>query len=401
MTLNNKQINSKFDPADQLKLLKNKCNDVSTQIYKINSYYLEQVREILPLAIRTSLFSIIIEQSSNKSVLLSEDSRKTFRLKIDKLVSENISLLTIEHLNELAKVMYFENKKKLINSKKEMVNSLKKKQISKDLSSRDLKSSVNLSSVPPLEDLTILDGWHGEVQSSYSIEDKESFKKNSISKSEIPREILENNEHVIPDNEERFETYNLQENEIDILQSILVLSDDSAESYDLESENYDLNSKSNLLENNENNNRFLPDSPIGLYEWMISLDTALIRRLRDLSHSINVELLRLGLINTLIPLTLLDSVISGQIVTNKSISNILTFKLPINSAFEGDGIDINCLLVTPSDLEFDNPKLRQSRTEIKYQRNLLIGMIKQQRYWEGRSLVEEVRKDWWKNTEKI
>ena len=97
----------------------------------------------------------------------------------------------------------------------------------------------------------------------------------------------------------------------------------------------------------------------------------------------------------------MDSVLSGQIVTHKSISNILTFKLPVNSALGVEAIDINCLLVTPSDLEFDNPQLRKCRSEIKYHRNLLIGMIKQQRYWEGRSLADEVRQDWWKNTKKI
>ncbi len=398
MTLNNNQFNSEFDPGDQLKLLRNKCDDVSIQLYKINSLYLEQIRALLPLAIRTSLFSIITELSSNNYGLSSRSSRKIFRLKIDKLVSENISLLTIEHLNELARAIYLENKQKLINSKEEMVDSLKKKQISKNSSPSNIKSSIDLSSNPPLEDLTILDGWNGEVQSSYSIEQQESFINNSISKSEVPEEISGNNKNTIPDNEGKLEAYNLQENEIDILQSILVLSDDSADSYDLESGNHALTSKSNL---SDNNNRLLPDSPLGLYDWMISLDNALIRRFRDLSHSINVELLRSGLINTLIPLTLLDSVLSGEIVTNKSRSNILTFKLPVSSAFAGDGIDINCLLVTPSDLEFDNPRLRKCRSEIKYHRNLLIGMIKQQRYWEGRSLAEEVRQDWWQNKEEI
>jgi hypothetical protein len=28
-------------------------------------------------------------------------------------------------------------------------------------------------------------------------------------------------------------------------------------------------------------------------------------------------------------------------------------------------------------------------------------MIKQQRYWQGRSLAEEVNKEWWKDTTKI
>ncbi len=401
MTLNNNQINSKFDPLDQLKLLRNKCNDLSTQLYKTKALYLEQLREVLPLAIRTSLFSFITELSRNNPGLSTVNSRKTFQLNIDKLVSKNISLLTIEHLNELAKSIDIENKQKIISSKRDFVNSLKKKQISNNISSSTLNSSVYLSSLPPLEDLSILDGWNGEVQSSYSIEDQQFVINNPSNKSETFEEIPKNSEQLIPDNEEKSEAYNLQEQEIDILQSILVLSDDSTESYDLDSGNYELSSTADSLGNIYNNNRLLPDSPIGLYEWMLSLDIALIRRLRDFSHEINVELLRSGLINTLIPLTLLDSVLSGQIATHKSISNILTLKLPMNNGLAGDGIDINCLLITPSDLEFDDPRLRKCRTHIKYHRNLLIGMIKQQRYWEGRSLAEEVQQDWWKNTEKI
>ncbi len=401
MTINNNKINSNFDPVEQLKLLRNKCNQISTQLYKTNALYLEQTRELLPLAIRTSLFSIITELTSNHAGLSSVSSRKTFQLKIDKLVSESISLLTIEHLNELARAIDLENKQKLINSKKNMVNALKKTQISKNLQSPALNVSINLSSLPPLEDLSIIDGWDGEVQSSYSIDDKQFLINNPRNKSETFGEIPKNDEQLISDNEDKFETSSLQENEIDILQSILVLTEDSAESYDVDSDDHGLTPSFKLLENIDNNNRLLPDSPVGLYEWMISLDTALIRRLRDLSHAINVELLRSGLVNTLIPLTLLDSVLSGRIATHKSISNILTFKLPINSGFDGDGLDINCMLITPSDLEFDNPRLRKCRTHIKYQRNLLIGMIKQQRYWEGRSLAEEVRQDWWKNTEEI
>ena len=65
------------------------------------------------------------------------------------------------------------------------------------------------------------------------------------------------------------------------------------------------------------------------------------------------------------------------------------------------GIDIDCLLITLSDMEFDNPKLRKNRTHIKHYQNVLLRMIKQQRYWQGRSLAEEVNKEWWKDTTKI
>ena len=57
--------------------------------------------------------------------------------------------------------------------------------------------------------------------------------------------------------------------------------------------------------------------------------------------------------------------------------------------------------ITPADMEFDNPRLRKNRANMKHYQNVLLGMIKQQRYWQGRSIVEEVNKKWWKDTTKI
>ena len=134
---------------------------------------------------------------------------------------------------------------------------------------------------------------------------------------------------------------------------------------------------------------------------MTSIDTALVRRLRDLSHSINTELLRSGLVNALVPINILDAALTGQLISSKSISNILTFKLPTNNPLATGGLDIDCLLITPADMEFDNPRLRKNRTNMKYYQNVLLGMIKQQRYWQGRSVAEEINKKWWKDTTKI
>ena len=123
--------------------------------------------------------------------------------------------------------------------------------------------------------------------------------------------------------------------------------------------------------------------------------------MRDLSDSINTELLKSGLVNTLVPINILDAALSGQLISSKSISNILTFKLPTNNPLAPGGLDIDCLLITPSDMEFDNPRLRKNRIKMKRYQNVLLGMIKQQRYWQGRSIAEEVNKEWWKDTTKI
>tara|TARA_Y100001968_G_scaffold47427_1_gene37644 strand:- start:270 stop:1457 length:1188 start_codon:yes stop_codon:yes gene_type:complete len=395
--LSNKKylLDSNFDPLDQIVLLKEKCKNISTNIYKANAFYLEELRNYLPQAIRTSLFSLITDRLIDDLGLSTITSRKRFQLKIDKLVSDNMSLITIEHLNELAKKIDEENIRHLNNAKDEMVNALKMKNNSENLEVFNGAKSINISSIPPLENLSITDGWHGELEAPYSIDDKEDYLKEK----KIEDEDIKGNSNKIYEASTYDDTFNLKSNDIEILQSIFSLADESNPS-DLDSKKQDLSHESNSFEDFRNNS-LLPQSPIGLYEWMISIDTALVRRLRDLSHSINTELLKSGLVNTLVPTNILDAALAGQLISAKSISNILSLSLPTNSSMGGGGLDIDCLLITPSDMEFDNPKLRKNRTQIKHYQNVLLDMIKQQRYWKGRSLAEEINKEWWKDTTKI
>ena len=401
MTLsnNNYLLDSDFDPLDQLRLLKEKCNNISSPLYSASSMYLEEIRKVLPQAIRTSLLTLIIDRLGDDFGFSTVKSRKTFQLKIDKLVSENISLLTIEHLNELAKKIDEENIRHLNNAKDELVNSLNMKNNSDKQEVFNDLDSINISSIPPLENLSITEGWNGELKGPYSIDDKDSSIKKSINANDSGVENTFKENQSLKDDDKNSDTFNLKSNEIEILQSLFSLTDDSNLT-DLDSKKGESPHKVSAIEIPENN-RLLPQSPIGLYEWMISIDTALVRRLRDLSHSINTELLKSGLLNTLVPINILDAALAGQLISSKSISNILTLKLPTNPSIGSGGLDIDCLLITPSDMEFDNPRLRKNRTDIKYYQNVLLGMIKQQRYWQGRSIAEEINKEWWKDTTKI
>jgi len=392
-------LGSTFDPLDQLKLLKKKCNNISSHLYSVNSRYLDEVRKILPQAIRTSLLSLITDRLGEDFGFSTLKSRKIFQLKIDKLVSDNISILTIEHLNELAKKIDEENIRHFNNAKEEIANSLNmKNNFEKQAAINDV-DSINISSMPPLDNLSIIEGWNGELNGPYSIENNESYIKSSVTETDFTFDKTYNENQSLKDDDKNSDTFNLKNNEIEILQSLFALNDDpNLGDFDLKKD--ESSHKSNSYENLENN-RLLPQSPIGLYEWMLSIDTALIRRLRDLSHSINIELLKSGLVNTLVPINILDAALAGQLISSKAISNILTLKLPTNSSHGSGGLDIDCLLITPSDLEFDNPMLSKNRTNIKYYQNVLLGMMKQQRYWQGRSILEEVNKEWWKDTNKI
>ena len=151
-------FDSDFDPLDQISLLKEKCKNISPHLYRVNSIYLEELRNLLPQTIKTSLFSLITDRLGDDFGFSTFSSRKTFQLKIDKLVSDNISLITIEHLNELAKKIDEENIRQLNNAKDEIANSLNmKNNFEKPAAINDV-DSINISSSPPLDNLSIIEG---------------------------------------------------------------------------------------------------------------------------------------------------------------------------------------------------------------------------------------------------
>ena len=119
---------------------------------------------------------------------------------------------------------------------------------------------------------------------------------------------------------------------------------------------------------------------------------------KDNYEATNIELIQIGLINSFIPPNLLDAVISGQLSSVNAPSNVLKIRLPIAPASSNE-IDLSCLLVRIPELEFDHLKLRQCRQKITQQRNILLKMLRQQHYWQSRSLAKEVREHWWKNTQ--
>ena len=160
MSKNKHLLDPNFDPLDQLDLLKKKCNNISSYLYSANSLYLEEVRKVLPQSIRTSILSLITDRLVDNFGFSTVESRKRFQLKIDKLVSDTISILTIEHLNELAKKIEEENIRHLNNAKDEMSNALNMKNIPEKSEALNGVNSIIISSILPLENFSITEGWN-------------------------------------------------------------------------------------------------------------------------------------------------------------------------------------------------------------------------------------------------
>ncbi len=391
------------------------CHKLSPVLYSINSSYLKQIRDILPSSVRKALFLLITEHAKTQFNSSSEESRKTFQIKVDKLVCECTSLITIEHLVDLAAEIEREKNVNIEKVKKEISNDLLEANESCNEIIEDEVNSIFLSLTPPIEDKELLEGWSKDIEINTSInldrDLKEIKNMNNEEKKKIDDSFLSNLNGEKDKEKEKEKDYDnhssqgFRSSEFDLLKSIFSIAGQAINSKrNLENENDDIseeNSQTRTNINSTENERLLPDSALGLSQWMNSIEIALIRRLRDLSHSINVELLRSGLVNTLVPINLLDAIIAGQLIPENSVSNIVHMSVPMNGPILSEGMEISCILIRPSDLEFDHPSLRKLRSNLRQYRNILIKMVKQQHYWQSRSLANEVREQWWQNTKEI
>lgn len=138
----------------------------------------------------------------------------------------------------------------------------------------------------------------------------------------------------------------------------------------------------------------LPTDPLQLLAWWQALDQALQRRLRNLSHGLNVELLRLRLTRSLMPVNLLEAVLDGQIDPQPAPANLLRLQLPFAAATGGMQLETLGLLLRCGDLEFAMPPLRTCRKRLEHQRQELRKMAQQYRHWQRRLQALEAEQQW-------
>ncbi len=139
----------------------------------------------------------------------------------------------------------------------------------------------------------------------------------------------------------------------------------------------------------------LPRDPAALLRWWDQLDRALERRLRNLSHALNLELMRLGLSRSLLPPNLLDAVLAGQVEPHSAPANLLRLPLPAGSAPpEGVPRQLLAVLLRASDLEHGQPRLRSCRRRLEQRRRDLRTMAQRHRYWQQRALALQAEQQW-------
>ncbi|MFM7312756.1 MAG: hypothetical protein ACKO0M_06255, partial [Cyanobium sp.] len=141
----------------------------------------------------------------------------------------------------------------------------------------------------------------------------------------------------------------------------------------------------------------LPRDPLRQLAWWRHFDRALSRRLRNLSHALNVEMMRLGLAQGLLPLNLLDAVLEGQVEALPAPANLLRLPLPLPPSGTTP-TEVLALLLRPSDLEFEQPRLRTCRRRLEQRRRALRTMAKRYRIWQRRVTALEAEQQWFRDS---
>jgi hypothetical protein len=138
----------------------------------------------------------------------------------------------------------------------------------------------------------------------------------------------------------------------------------------------------------------LPHDPALLLLWLEGFEQALSRRLRNLSHAINVEFLRQELSATLLPPSLLDAVLAGRLETQSAPANLLRLPLPLPAAAAPHGLVGHALLLRCGDLEGEHPQLRTCRQRLQRLRQELRKMEQLQTRLQQRLRTQEAERLW-------
>jgi len=145
----------------------------------------------------------------------------------------------------------------------------------------------------------------------------------------------------------------------------------------------------------------LPRDPLLLLQWLDGVERALTRRLRNLSQAINGDLLRCGLSRGLLPVSLLEAVLHGQVETLASPANVLRLQLPFGLKPGAPPLQALAILLRRVDLEMEEPRLRTCRRRLQQHRQEVRRMAHQYRRLQRRLQAHEAERLWLQDIQRI
>lgn len=348
------------DPSDsidlpgQLQALSRRLTQSNPELYRHVALYLQVLRQALPQQVRQACFHLATQVHPQRYTELPVERRRLLHGQIQELVGRCSSLLTVEQLVILAA------------------------QISRERLRRDRHDREQL-----LEELT----WDGEtgggepeplppgsVQIAFDPPlARGSFLWGALGRGEVPPPDPDAGPQEDPDDVHPHDR-----------------EDDRNEDPD---EDANEDPEDGPEENTLWQAGRLPDDPEQVLRWMDGMELALARRLRNLSHAVNVELLRGGVSRSLLPVSLLDAVLAGQLETMAAPANLMRLPLPFPGARAPQAQTL-AVLLRPTDLELEEPRLRTCRRRLQQHRQEVRRMAQQFRRLQRRLRIHQAEQLW-------
>lgn len=351
---------ARLDPAAPLRELSERVQAGNPDLYRQLALYLQVLREVLPDRVERACFHLATQLQPRRYAAIPEQDRRQLHRRVQSLVQRCTSLLTVEQLCTLAAQMARERQRQERRQRQELMHRFAAAAPSSGGSDQgrgnhpgedDLpEGSVRLGMALPFnaDPFTARGGWAeaSRLASALIAKDGGAHEPGGAD----------------PDGE----------------------GSDPLAAFDAAggSEAYGDPFRSNRTEGSRSDPWSagqLPQDPIQLLSWLDGLEQALLRRLRNLSHAINVELLRHGLSSTLLPVSLLDAVLSGQLEPQPAPANLLRLQLPFAPEAPDGALQALAVLLRPADLELEEPRLRTCRRRLQQHRQEVRRMAQQYR----------------------
>lgn len=402
-------------PAAEQEALQKQLEASNPELYRNLALYLQVLREVLPSQVEQACFHLVTQLRSSRYTELPQSERLQLHRRLQLLVRRCSSLLTVEQLAALAGQIQRERRRQSLQEHHQLLQQLRQSPTPAAAASGDLPpGSVELSMALPLSQ--VFGSWDlpgsspsqagpapDRLHPDAAVGAAQAFDGADRPASEASQAGMAH-PAATPDDGDP-EDAALLRAMADACSTALVdalhdAADDMASGGSAAAtgragdQGADAGFRGGPI-GPEAMGRLgrLPDNPLLLLRWLDGFDQALARRLRNLSHGLNVELRRCGITATLLPVNLLDAVLAGQLESQSGPANLLRLALPFGMGGPGS-MDTHGLLVRQADLEMEEPRLRTCRRRLQQHRLQVVKMAQQYRRLQRRLQVHQAERLW-------
>lgn len=377
-------VRSLDEAKAQLLSLLEQQEEFTPALYRDLALYLQVLRDGLLHSVQQACFHLATQVVPERYNQLPPERRETFQRRLQSLVKRSCSLLTVEQVMGLAAQQARKQESRQLQEQQKILQTMLEGREAADepapVEASPEPQSVNLSLDLPLAADLFDSGVPGLP---------------SLSQQQRPSEETTPPQESAP-----------PEGELALLQSLFTMASETLsaaapDSSDEEDDGETSGGSPFASASVEVTRSQLPKDPLLQVRWWVHFDRALRRRLRNLSHAINVEMMRVGLAQGLLPLNLLDAVLDGQVEALPAPANVLRMALPLSLnpvAPASDPTEVLTLLLRSGDLEFEQPRLRTCRQRLEQRRRTLRTMAKRYRTWQRRVSALEAEQQWFQDS---